>query len=208
MKRMDVIMIIADRTIFDLAQSILAKTYGNNASFRDGQYEAIEATLTKRRTLVVQKTGWGKSLVYFISTVINRSKSYGTTLVISPLLVLMDNQMEFARNMNLTCAALNSNVKKGSSERLTITSELQENKIDMLFITLETLLSEEIQSILPQIKIGLLVIDEAHCISDWGHDFRLDYGQIGKIISGQLPNVPVLATTATANDRVIRDLES
>lgn len=200
-------MEITNQAIFDQAHRILTQVYGPNASFRDGQYEAIEATMTKHRTLVVQKTGWGKSLVYFISTAMNRAQKHGATLVISPLLVLMDNQMEFAQNMGLNCAVLNSTVKKGSNERASIIGQWQSDMLDVLFITPETLLSDEIQSVIPHVKIGLLVIDEAHCISDWGHDFRLDYGQIGRIISGLPSNVPVLATTATANDRVVNDLE-
>ena len=200
-------MTITDQAIYEKAHKILASIYGPNAQFREGQYEAIEATMTKHRTLVVQKTGWGKSLVYFISTAMNRAKGRGTTLVISPLLVLMDNQMEFARGMGLNCAALNSTVMKGSYERAAIIQQLENGKIDVLFITPETLLSDEIQAIMPHIKIALLVIDEAHCISDWGHDFRLDYGQLGRIISRQPSNVPVLATTATANNRVVKDLE-
>ncbi len=200
-------MEIKNNTVFREANALLKRTYGPGASFREGQYEAIEATMTKRRTLVVQKTGWGKSLIYFISTRMNRAHGRGTTLVISPLLVLMENQMDFARNMGLCCAALNSNVKKGSGERNNIMQWLREDRIDMLFITPETLMSEEFQRILPAVRIGLLVIDEAHCISDWGHDFRKDYGELGRVISGLPSNVPVLATTATANDRVIRDLE-
>ena len=200
-------MTINDTAVYDHAHRILTRIYGADATFREGQYEAIEAAMTRHRTLVVQKTGWGKSLVYFISTAMNRAKKHGTTLVISPLLVLMDNQKEFAQNMGLKCAIINSTIKKGSDERFSIIRQLQHDETDVLFITPETLLSEEIFSILPTIRIGLLVIDEAHCISDWGHDFRLDYSQIGRIIRGLPSNVPVLATTATANDRVIRDLE-
>ena len=130
------------------------------------------------------------------------------TMVISPLLVLMDNQMDFARQMGIRCAALNSRIKKNSEERAEIISQLRSDCIDMLFITPETLMSDEIQEILPDVRIGLFVVDEAHCISDWGHDFRLEYGRLGRIISGIFSNVPVLATTATANDRVVNDLKS
>ena len=201
-------MTINNQAVYNEAAKILSQTYGANASFRDGQYEAIEATMTRRRTLVVQKTGWGKSLVYFISTKMNRNHGHGMTMVISPLLVLMDNQMDFARRMGIRCAALNSRIKKNSDERAEIISQLRKDRIDMLFITPETLMSDEIQEILPDIRIGLFVIDEAHCISDWGHDFRLEYGRLGRIISGIFSNVPVLATTATANDRVVNDLKA
>ena len=200
-------MTINNQTVYNEASKILSQTYGTNASFRDGQYEAIEATITRHRTLVVQKTGWGKSLVYFISTKMNRNHGRGMTMVISPLLVLMDNQMDFAKRMGIRCAALNSQVKKNSEERAEIISQLRNDRIDMLFITPETLMSDEIQRILPDVRIGLFVVDEAHCISDWGHDFRLEYGRLGRIISGIFSNVPVLATTATANDRVVNDLK-
>lgn len=201
-------MTVNNQAVFNEASKILSQTYGANASFRGGQYEAIEATMTRRRTLVVQKTGWGKSLVYFISTKMNRNHGHGMTMVISPLLVLMDNQMDFARRMGIRCAALNSRIKKNSDERADIIYQSRNDRIDMLFITPETLMSDEIQEILPDIRIGLFVVDEAHCISDWGHDFRLEYGRLGRIISGIFSNVPVLATTATANDRVVNDLKA
>ena len=201
-------MTINYQSIYAEAKALLNQIYGPDSTFRDGQYEAIEATMTKRHTLVVQKTGLGKSLIYFISTKLNRNHGRGTTLVISPLLVLMDNQMDFARQMGLQCAALNSTVKKDSEERKQIIQQFTSNQLDMLFITPETLLSDEVQRIFPGVRIGLFVIDEAHCISDWGHDFRLEYGQLGRIIRGLPSNVPVLATTATANDRVVRDLEN
>ena len=201
-------MNIQDPAIHNEATAILLQTYGQQASFRDGQYEAIEATMTRGRTLVVQKTGWGKSLVYFISAKIKRNHGQGMTLVISPLLVLMENQMEYAKRMGIRCAALNSRIKRGSDERADILRQLKEDQIDILFITPETLMSDEIQPVLPEMRIGLLVVDEAHCISDWGHDFRLEYGRLGRIISGIFSNVPVLATTATANNRVINDLKA
>ncbi len=201
-------MEITDQAVFDEASRILAQTYGSGASFREGQYEAIEATMTRHRTLVVQKTGWGKSLVYFISTRMNRARGRGMTMVISPLLVLMDNQMEFASRMGIRCTALNSTVKKGSDERRDLLEGIRKDRIDMLFITPETLWSEDVQAVIPSLRIGLFVIDEAHCISDWGHDFRLDYGRLGRVVSGAFSNVPVLATTATANDRVVADLKS
>ena len=195
-----------NQTVFSEAFRILRQTYGADATFREGQYEAIEATMTRHRTLVVQKTGWGKSLVYFVCTKMNRNRGRGMTLVISPLLVLMENQMDFARRMGLRCEALNSSVKD-ASQRASILLRMKSDQIDMLFTTPETLMKDELQSILPGVRIGLFVIDEAHCISDWGHDFRLEYSQLGRVISGFSSNVPVLATTATANDRVVEDLK-
>lgn len=187
------------------ATDILKTFYGENAVFRDGQYEAIEATLTRKRTLVVQRTGWGKSLVYFICTKLLREENRGVTMVVSPLLVLMKNQLEAADKLGLTCEILNSTVKERREE---ILAALERDEVDLLLVTPETLFSADVQQRLPNIRIGLFVIDEAHCISDWGHDFRLEYGNLRKIVY-QLPeNVPVLATTATANDRVIADLQT
>ena len=186
------------------ATAIIKSLYGSNASFRDGQYEAIEATMTQKRTLVVQRTGWGKSLVYFVCTKLMREQGKGVTMVVSPLLVLMQNQIEAAEKMGLKCDVLNSTVK---DRREDILASLEDNELDLILITPETLFAEDVQTRLRNISIGLFVIDEAHCISDWGHDFRLDYGNLRKIVQ-QLPaNVPILATTATANDRVIADLQ-
>lgn len=186
------------------ATAIIKSLYGRDASFRDGQYEAIEATMTQKRTLVVQRTGWGKSLVYFVCTKLMREQGKGVTMVVSPLLVLMQNQIEAAEKMGLKCAVLNSSVK---NRREGILTSLEGNELDLLLITPETLFAGDVQMRLRNISIGLFVIDEAHCISDWGHDFRLDYGNLRKIVQ-QLPaNVPILATTATANDRVIADLQ-
>lgn len=199
-------MKIENKEIFDEAKKILIQTYGPDAQFRDGQYEAIEATMLKKRVLVVQKTGWGKSLVYYICTKLKRQRGQGCTLVISPLLILIENQMEMASGMGLRCEVLNSTIKD-RDRRKSILEQLQGNQLDMLFITPETLLKAETQKYLPGTRIGLFVVDEAHCISDWGHDFRLDYGELGQIIKNQFSNVAVLATTATANDRVVKDLE-
>ena len=189
--------------VYAEASLILEQLYGAGASFRDGQYEAIEATMTKRRTLVVQRTGWGKSLVYFLCTKLMRSEHRGVTLVVSPLLVLMENQMEAAEKMGLRCDVLNSTVK---DRRKDILTAIEQDELDLVLVTPETLFSEDVQSHIRNFRIGLFVIDEAHCISDWGHDFRLEYGNLRKIVA-QLPeNVPILATTATANNRVVSDL--
>lgn len=185
--------------------AILRSMYGPDAAFRDGQYEAIEATMTRKRTLVVQRTGWGKSLVYFICTKLMREQRRGVTVVVSPLLVLMENQIEAAEKMGLRCDVLNSSTKE---RRPDILRALEQDQLDLVLVTPETLFSEDVQAKLKDIRIGLFVIDEAHCISDWGHDFRLEYGRLKTIIR-QLPvSVPVLATTATANDRVVADLQA
>lgn len=185
---------------------ILKQYYGEDAEFREGQYEAIESTYKNPKTLVVQKTGWGKSLVYFISTKLFREENKGFTLVISPLLVLMENQKKAALKLNIKCAALNSIVSK--EERSIIIKNMVNQYYDLVFVTPETLFKEDIQIALPNMKIGLFVVDEAHCISDWGHDFRLNYGKINKIIQKFPNNIHVLGTTATANNRVIDDLKT
>ncbi|MDE7379414.1 MAG: RecQ family ATP-dependent DNA helicase [Clostridia bacterium] len=198
-------MKVNDSRIYAKAQSILTRLYGSNASFRDGQYEAIEAAITQHRVLVVQKTGWGKSLVYFVSTKILREQGRGVTFVVSPLIALMENQLAAARRVGLACEMLNSRVTPERREE--IIKDLKDNKIDLIFTTPETLFSKLLQDNIADIKIGLFVIDEAHCISDWGHDFRLEYGNLINVIRTLPPNVPVLATTATANSRVVQDLE-
>ncbi len=197
-------MKINSQPVYDRANRLLKNIYGKEACFREGQYEAIEATLTKRRTLVVQKTGWGKSLIYFICTKMLREQGRGCTIVVSPLLVLMQNQIEAAEKIGLRCDELNSNTKERHE---TILEEMENGTLDLVLATPESLYRENIQGALKGIRIGLFVIDEAHCISDWGHDFRLEYGKLRNVIKLLPQNVPVLATTATANNRVIQDLE-
>jgi len=194
---------------YDVALKYLRSSINKNASFRDGQWSAINQVVNlKKRLLVVQRTGWGKSSVYFISTKILRKQNYGPTLIISPLLSLMRNQIEYAKRLNLKVQTINSS---NSDDHNLIKEKVLEKKVDALIISPERLSNDEfVSEILTPItnKIGLLVIDEAHCISDWGHDFRPDYKRIKNIIK-QLPDgIPVLATTATANDRVIQDIES
>lgn len=191
--------------IYAKSTEILKSIYGSNASFRNGQYEAIEATMTNNRTLVVQRTGWGKSLVYFVCTKLMREQKRGVTMIVSPLLTLMENQIDAAKKIGLRCNVLNSTVKDMRDEILT---SLEKDELDLVLVTPESLFRDDVQRRLKNIRIGLFVIDEAHCISDWGHDFRLEYGKLKTIIQ-QLPtNVPILATTATANDRVVADLRS
>ena len=197
-------MKITNRQIYNEASAILRSLYGESACFRDGQYEAIEATLLNRRTLVVQRTGWGKSLVYFACTKLLRNRGAGTTFVVSPLLVLMQNQIEAAERMGLRCEALNSQTKDRREEVL---CGIIDGEIDLVLVTPETLFTNDVQAALPRMRIGLFVIDEAHCISDWGHDFRLEYSRLKEVLRVLPSNVPVLATTATANDRVVDDLK-
>ncbi|WP_417689358.1 RecQ family ATP-dependent DNA helicase [Pseudidiomarina sp.] len=181
-----------------------------NAHFRDNQWEAIEGLVLKRkRELVVQKTGWGKSAVYFIATKLLQEERRGTTLIISPLISLMRNQIQSAKKLDLCVVTYNSSLEKEekqNNERL-ITS----GDADAVLIAPEQLgQSYFAANILPKIsnKINLLVVDEAHCISVWGHDFRPDYQRIVRIVKNLPSNIPVLATTATANDLVIDDIKA
>lgn len=196
-------LIVSDNALFARASAIIKMIYGENATFRPGQYEAIERTLKEKRLLVVQKTGWGKSLVYFVCTKLLRDNGAGVTLVISPLLALMENQLIQAKKMGLRCDVLNSTT---SDRKADIIQQIEDEKLDLVLATPEALNSNIFKTHLQNIRIGLLVIDEAHCITDWGHDFRLEYSKIYKVIEQLQPNVPVLATTATANNFVIEDL--
>ncbi|HEX2756694.1 MAG TPA: RecQ family ATP-dependent DNA helicase [Candidatus Limnocylindrales bacterium] len=180
---------------------------GPEVTFRDGQREAIEAVSGDgARALVVQRTGWGKSLVYWIATRVRRDTGHGPTLIVSPLLSLMRNQIAMAARLGLEAVTINSG---NVGEWREIEGRLERNEIDVLLISPERLANEGFTSrVLPAIErtIGLLVIDEAHCISDWGHDFRPDYQRISRLLPLLGPTVPVLATTATANDRVVEDV--
>lgn len=197
-------MIVNDKAIYNKANKILKEVYGENALFREGQYEAIENTILNKRSLVVQKTGWGKSLVYFIVSKILKETNKGLTFIISPLLVLMDNQCTLANKIGLKTISYNSNLKENKEEVINI---IRNNQCDIVFITPESLFSKDIQGIWSELKVIFFVIDEVHCISDWGHDFRLDYTKLNKIIKVLPSNVTILGTTATANDRVVNDLK-
>lgn len=195
---------INNKEVYTKAKSVISKLYGEKSEFREGQYEAIEATMLNNRTLVVQKTGWGKSLIYFTCTKLLRESGKGVTVVVSPLLILMENQIEAAKKIGLKCDVINSKVKDRRSD---IIRSMISNELDLVLVTPESLFSNDVQNALKNINIGLFVIDEAHCISDWGHDFRLKYSNIYKILNILPTSVPVLATTATANDRVVEDLK-
>ena len=178
------------------------------ASFHDGQWESIERLLNHKRVLVVQRTGWGKSMVYFLATKLLRELGAGPTLLISPLLSLMRNQIEAAARIGVKATTINST---NDDEWDAIHAELDANKVDVLIISPERLANDNFrQNVLSSLasNIGLFVVDEAHCISDWGHDFRPDYRRIVRVLQAIPPNVPVLATTATANDRVVNDVKS
>ena len=177
------------------------------AEFRDGQWEAIDALVNQRqRLLVVQRTGWGKSSVYFIATRILRDRGMGPTLIVSPLLALMRNQIEAAKRLGLRALTIDSTNRDDWQQniRAVLTDEA-----DLVLISPERLANDEFVGdvLLPVAsRVGLIVVDEAHCISDWGHDFRPDYRRLVNILRRMPARLPVLGTTATANDRVLDDI--
>ena len=180
-----------------------------NAGFRDGQEEAIREVVTgRRRLLVVQKTGWGKSFVYFIATKLLREMGAGPTLLISPLLALMRNQIVAAERMGVRAVTINSD---NQDKWANVEAAIQRNEVDILLISPERLANEHFRTeVLAGVagQIVLLVIDEAHCISDWGHDFRPHYRLLERIVRTLPTNLRLLATTATANNRVMDDLRT
>ncbi|MEO8391764.1 MAG: RecQ family ATP-dependent DNA helicase [Chloroflexota bacterium] len=194
-------------TLRQQAEKWLRQSLGEQAQFRDGQWEAIEALVAKRqRVLVVQRTGWGKSLVYFLATRLLRAQGAGCTILISPLLSLMRNQIDSAAQYGLSAATLNSD---NSDDHAAIERDLLDGKIDLLLISPERLANDrfraQVWTKLRQ-RVGLLVVDEAHCISDWGHDFRPNYRRIMGLLEEIPAQTPVIGTTATANDRVVSDV--
>ena len=192
------------------AIELLRQGSGNlQANFRDGQEEAISHIVTgTQRLLVIQKTGWGKSFVYFIATKLLREAGFGPTLLVSPLLALMRNQIVAAERMGLKAVTINS---ENTDNWEQAEQQIFSRQADIILISPERLANQDfVNRVLSRIAstIALLVIDEAHCISDWGHDFRPDYRLIERIIKNLPPNLRVLATTATANQRVMDDLIS
>src|ERR1035438_6454443 len=189
-------------------QLLRAAVGSSRAQFHPGQWEAIEDLVNRRgRLLVVQRTGWGKSIVYFIAAKLLREQGSGCALLISPLLALMRNQIEAAQRIGVRAETINSTNK---DDWRALEAALLAGRIDVLLISPERLGNEEFMTrcLLPVAsRIGLLVVDEAHCISDWGHDFRPNYRRIVRILQSLPRNLPVLATTATANDRVVADIK-
>src|SRR3989440_852350 len=191
------------------AQALLQQMLGPQAEFRDGQWEAIDRVANgRRRLLVVQRTGWGKSLVYFLAAKILRDAGAGPALLISPLLSLMRNQILAAQKLGIRAVTIHS---ENLADWGQVETALAANEVDVLMVSPERLgNSQFLDKLLPLIQgsIGMFVVDEAHCISDWGHDFRPDYRRIVRILRLLPAKVPVLCTTATANNRVVQDIES
>jgi ATP-dependent DNA helicase RecQ len=193
---------------YDSAVSLLRRLTGNpGAGFRPGQWEAIERLVEGRgRALVVQRTGWGKSAVYLVATRLLRDRGAGPTLLISPLLALMRNQLLMARRAGVRADSINSQNRDGWDG---VEARVRAGEVDLLLISPERLQNDRFRrDVLPGLvrSVGLLVVDEAHCISDWGHDFRPDYRRIARVLRLLPRGVPVLCTTATANDRVVEDI--
>lgn len=190
------------------ARQLLQQALGNDGvDFREGQWEAIDAIVNQqRRLLVVERTGWGKSSVYFIATRILRDRGAGPTLIVSPLLALMRNQIDAAHRLGINAVTINST---NPDQWPQIQQSIINSQADVLLISPEKFANDTfVNEVLLPIanRIGLFVVDEAHCISDWGHDFRPDYRRLINVLQRMPPNLPILGTTATANDRVIRDI--
>src|SRR5215216_2696527 len=189
------------------AERCLRALAGEHATLREDQWTAIRAlVLDKRRALVVQRTGWGKSAVYFVATALLRSGGAGPTVIISPLLALMRNQIEAAERAGIKAVTINSTNNEQWQE---VYGHIRAGEVDVLLVSPERLNNPGFRDeVLPRLTetAGLLVIDEAHCISDWGHDFRPDYRRIRQMLTDLPEGIPVLATTATANARVTADV--
>ncbi len=188
----------------DVLRSLVGR---DDADFHDGQFEAIEALVDdRRRALVVQRTGWGKSAVYFVATLLLRRRGAGPTVLVSPLLALMRDQIAAAARAGVRAVKIDST---NAHEWGDVLAQLDRDEVDVLLVSPERLNNPSFRDEqLPQLvaRIGLLVVDEAHCISDWGHDFRPDYRRLRDLIARMPAGIPVLATTATANSRVVADV--
>ncbi|MFI8190207.1 RecQ family ATP-dependent DNA helicase [Streptomyces sp. NPDC085946] len=192
------------------ADAVLARLVGDpsgTARLREDQWRAIEALVAdRRRALVVQRTGWGKSAVYFVATSLLRARGSGPTVIVSPLLALMRNQVEAAARAGIRARTINS---ANTEEWDAVQDEIAAGEVDVLLVSPERLNNPDFRDqVLPRLAAatGLLVVDEAHCISDWGHDFRPDYRRLRTMLADLPAGVPVLATTATANARVTADV--
>ncbi|HEY7048874.1 MAG TPA: RecQ family ATP-dependent DNA helicase [Jatrophihabitantaceae bacterium] len=189
------------------AETHLQALAGPDAVLRDDQWRAIEALAAdRRRALVVQRTGWGKSAVYFIATALLRAAGSGPTVIVSPLLALMRNQIAAAERAGIHAVTINST---NVDEWRQTYDAVARGEVDVLLLSPERLNNPEFRdNVMPQLAAtcGLLVVDEAHCISDWGHDFRPDFRRLRTLLPELPDGIPVLATTATANSRVVDDI--
>jgi ATP-dependent DNA helicase RecQ len=193
----------------DEAEAHLRALAGDEAVLRDDQWTAIAALVAdRRRALVVQRTGWGKSAVYFVATALLRARGAGPTVIVSPLLALMRNQVAAAQRAGTVAVTVNSSNVEEWQE---VYDGVARGGVDVLLVSPERLNNPGFRdAVLPQLAAtaGLVVVDEAHCVSDWGHDFRPDYRRIRTLLDDLPAGTPVLATTATANARVVADVAS
>src|SRR5918911_236389 len=189
------------------ADEVLRALAGPDAVLRPDQWRAVEAlAVHRRRVLCVQRTGWGKSAVYFVATALLRRDGAGPTVLISPLLALMRNQIAAAHRLGVRAVTVNSTNRDDWDA---VRDRLEADDVDLLLISPERLNNPLFrEAMLPLFieRVGLLVVDEAHCVSDWGHDFRPDYRRIRDVLAALPEDVAVLGTTATANDRVVADV--
>ncbi len=189
------------------AQEVLNDLAGPAAVLREDQWAAVEALVVgRRRVLVVQRTGWGKTAVYVLATRLQREAGGGPTVLISPLLALMRNQVEAAGRAGVRAASITSDDRDSWDA---VHAAVRADEVDLLLVSPERLNNPRFRDeVLPQLarEAGLVVVDEAHCVSDWGHDFRPDYRRIRELVAGLPDGTPVLATTATANARVTADV--
>jgi ATP-dependent DNA helicase RecQ len=194
-------------TLEDRAAALLAELAGQDAAFRPHQLEAVRDLVADRaRVLCVQRTGWGKSAVYFLATALLRERGAGPALIVSPLLALMRNQIAAAERLGIRAHTINSTNRAAWEE---VRALLAQDSVDLLLISPERLNNPQFrEAMLPLFaeRVGLLVVDEAHCVSDWGHDFRPDYRRLAEMLERLPAGVAVLCTTATANDRVVADV--
>jgi ATP-dependent DNA helicase RecQ len=197
----------ADTATGTRALELLRAALGPDACFRDGQLESIVALVDRRaHLLVVQRTGWGKSSVYFLTTRLLRERGAGPTVLVSPLLALMRDQVRAAERLGVRAARIDSS---NTDEWDEIVARLSHDEVDLLLVSPERLANAAfIDRVLEPLldDIGLFVVDEAHCISDWGHDFRPDYRRIRSVLPRLGADASILATTATANDAVVQDV--
>jgi ATP-dependent DNA helicase RecQ len=191
----------------DAERHLRALVGRDDAELREDQWRAIEAlAVGHQRALVVQRTGWGKSAVYFVATLLLRAEGAGPTVIVSPLLALMRNQIAAAERAGIRAVTINSTNMESWEP---IHDAIRAGEVDVLLVSPERLNNPGFRDeVLPKLAAtcGLLVVDEAHCISDWGHDFRPDYRRIRTLLADLPDGIPVLATTATANARVTDDV--
>ncbi|MBC9957381.1 ATP-dependent DNA helicase RecQ [Yimella sp. cx-51] len=196
-----------DAALQNAVTRVLTALAGPDAALREGQLEALEELAKPgSRVLVVQATGWGKSAVYWIATSMMRDRGDGPTLVVSPLLSLMRDQVAAAERAGLVAATLNSSNIDAWSQ---IEADLAADRIDVLLVSPERLANPGFGARVMESlagRLGMAVVDEAHAVSDWGHDFRPDYRRVVDVLGTLNPQTPVLATTATANERVVEDV--